>query len=281
MGIYRIMTNNQWKNDWNNDTWKEMGEDCSAKVRCKKLARVFSEVKPDVVGIQEVSGMMLEELMCNLQDMGLKYTLVWGKDTPVMYNPDKFELVDEDFFIYPDENPGFEGIFNNDRTKSWCLVVLRSKENGKMFVFMSTHIWWKSDDTKSPNYQLGSNEARIYQLKLATEKIDEYSKKYNCPGILVGDLNARYYMDPIQSVLKCGYKHAHDVATEFASEENGYHQCFGWGFLPYEPLPFKEGIDHIFVKGFNENAVKRFDRYTPDYYISVSDHYPAYMDIEI
>lgn len=281
MAIYRIMTGNLWKNDQNNETWAAMGEDCSAAARSEKIARVFADIAPDAVGLQESSDLMAEELMARLQERGMHYTLLWGRDTPILYDPRKFEVADQDFFIYPETVPGYDGAFNNEQTKSWCAAVLRAKENGRLFAFMTTHIWWMSDDPESPNYRRGSAAARVYQVGLAMKKMEEFAEKYRCPLILVGDLNSKYTDGPVQSALQNGYAHAHDVAAEYASEDWGYHKCFGWGYLPYEHRPFCEGIDHILVKGFPERAVKRFDRYSPDYYVNASDHSPAFIDIEI
>ena len=37
----------------------------------------------------------------------------------------------------------------------------------------------------------------------------------------------------------------------------------------------------LLVKGFEDGAVRRFDRYTPEYYLTLSDHAPVYIDVEI
>ena len=42
-----------------------------------------------------------------------------------------------------------------------------------------------------------------------------------------------------------------------------------------------DAIDHILVKGMPEGAVKRFDRYTPEYYLLLSDHAPVYIDVTL
>ena len=65
------------------------------------------------------------------------------------------------------------------------------------------------------------------------------------------------------------------------SEENGYHYCFGDGHKPYVPEPFENAIDHILVKDISEGAVRRFDRYCPDYYLVLSDHAPVYIDLKL
>ena len=45
--------------------------------------------------------------------------------------------------------------------------------------------------------------------------------------------------------------------------------------------PFKEAIDHILVKFAPEGFVRRFERYTPDYYLPLSDHSPAFADVTL
>ena len=76
--------------------------------------------------------------------------------------------------------------------------------------------------------------------------------------------------------------HAHDIAVEYADDSMGYHNCFGWGFDNfYLPNPFEDAIDHILVKDIQENSVKRFERYSPEYYLPLSDHSPAFIDIEL
>jgi len=40
-------------------------------------------------------------------------------------------------------------------------------------------------------------------------------------------------------------------------------------------------IDHIYVIGEKDGSVKRFERYSPEYYYPISDHSPAYVDLEL
>ena len=180
----------------------------------------------------------------------------------------------------------FEGSFNDAKSKSWNLGVFRIKENGKTFIFATTHLWWKKspDDTKqmgNTQYQAGSDEAREYQISILAKKIKFYREKYNCPAVLVGDLNTGYLSRAVQYLLKNGFRHAHDIATEYAEEAIGYHDCFPWGYrTEYYDSPFEAAIDHIFLIGEKEGAVKRFERYSPDYYFPISDHSPAYIDVE-
>ena len=276
MSKLRLMTHNQWKCDKNLSAWEEQGIDCSPNVRTRGFAQVYSETLPDMVGIQEISIKMTEYLLQYLQELGMNYTLLWGKDTPILYRADKFELVDSEFLVYPEEFPGYEGSFNNSMTKSYCIGVFRVKENGKLFIYASTHLWWKGDGT-----QPGSSLARAYQMGMLIDKLDELQGKYRCPAFLVGDLNAGYNTPALQTAFSRGFLHTHDIAVEYKDETNGHHPCGNGGYQGYDPKPFVNGIDHILVREGTEGMVRRFDRYYPDYYMPLSDHFPAFVDIEI
>ena len=281
----RIMTHNVWQNDTNKPAWAEKGEDCSAYARVGGLLRVYRETEPDIVGGQEVSELMVDLLKEGFALDGVNYTVIWGRYTPIWYRSDKFELVDAEFGSYPEHIDGMEGSFNNSKTKSWNIAVFRAKENGKLFVFATTHLWWKlspqnEEDLLKENYQVGSDEAREKQICLLMEKVTGYREKYNCPAIIVGDMNSRYDSGAMQAVRAHGFRHAHDIATEYAEEAIGYHFCFPVGYeTKYYDLPFEEAIDHIYLIGENEGAVRRFERYSPDYYFPISDHSPAYIDL--
>ena len=47
----------------------------------------------------------------------------------------------------------------------------------------------------------------------------------------------------------------------------------------YFDKPFECAIDHILMKG--EGDVENFNRYSPKYYLPISDHSPAYIDIKL
>lgn len=280
MSLLRIMCNNLWKCDKNAPAWEEKGEDCSAPARAEGFFQTYNDTLPDVIGCQEASALMVDALMCKFSSKEIPYSLLWGRDTPIIYRNDKLELLDSAFGLYPEECPGFEGCFNNSMSKSWNIGVFRIKENQKVFALLTTHLWWKSSNPESTIYQEGSDEARVYQLKIALLGLDKYQKKYQCPAILVGDLNAGYTSPAVQYVLSEGYTHAHDVAVEYADETRGYHTCTTKGYGPYRDEPFRSSMDHIFVKGVGEDAVRRFDRFAPDYYLPLSDHLPVYIDIK-
>ncbi len=283
----RLMTHNVWNKDFNSPEWEEKGEDCSAPARAWGHLRIYRETAPDIIGGQEFSALMADLIKQGFENENQSYALIWGRFTPILYRADKFELLDSAFGTYPENMDGFKGSFNDAKSKSWNLGVFRIKENGKCFVFATTHLWWKKSPSETQSFgntkfQAGSDEARELQIALLARKIEEYRAKYRCPAVLVGDLNTDYQSKAVQYLLKNGFRHAHDIATEYAEENIGYHDCFPWGYeTKYYDSPFEKAIDHIFVIGETDGAVKRFERYSPDYYFPISDHSPAYIDIEI
>ena len=282
MSKIRLMTHNLWRKDNNSPGWEEKGYDCSAEARSRGFVKLYGELAPDVIGCQEASPLMAELLMCGCLENGQKYALLWGKDTPILYSVEKFELIDSEFFLYPETIPGYEGCFNNNNTKSASIAVFRIKESGKKFIFATTHLWWKKSDPAAKNYQPYSDEARAYQLNLLIKAVKHYEAKYNCPSVIVGDFNDGYDSKCLQEAFEKGYSHAHDLATDYADESVGLHYCFSDGFeTEYYDHPFEKAIDHILVGGTGEMTVRRFQRYSPDYYFPLSDHSPAFIDAEL
>ena len=281
----RLMTHNVWNNDNNSPEWEKNGEDCSARARVGGLTRVYEEKLPDVIGCREMTALMSDLLMENCATKGINYTLIWGRFTPVFFRSDKLDLIESYFDTYPDTIDGFEGEFNDVRSKSYTCAVFREKGSGKYFVFTTTHLWWmRNADTdeqaKIHGYRKNSDNARKIQLSMAIERTKKLAQKYNCPAFVVGDLNAKYNSPALEYALTNGFKHAHDVATEYADETMGYHWCYANRYDKcYYTEPFESAIDHILVQG--EVEVKRFERYSPDYYFPISDHSPAYVDIEL
>lgn len=284
MSKLRLMSQNQWNYVDNLPNWKEQGLDCSAEVRMKGHVRVIKELMPDIIGGQEVNMHMQMYLKFYCMEEGLPYTQIWGHYTPLIYRADKLELLDTEYLIYPEYVEGFEGTFNDVRSKSCNVGVFRTKEDGKVFIFATTHLWYKNGhDPKDSAYQAGSDEVRRLQIKMALDMIGKYQQKYkNCPVIFVGDMNAEYESPAITYALQeGGFRHAHNVAAEYAHEGTGYNGCGLSGPGIWTDLPFQNAIDHILVKDVPEGSIRRFERYTPDYYLVLSDHAPVYIDVEL
>jgi len=278
------MGQNQWNNTANRQKWEEKGLDCSAAHRMKGHIRVFKELMPDVVGGQEINKEMQLYFMLYCQEEKLPYSMIWGNMTPIIYRADKLELLDTEYLLYPKALEGFEGSFNDADSKACNLGVFRDKESGKVFIFVTTHLWWRNgSNPQYYSYQAGSDEARAYQLRLAVELVNKYRAKHgNCPVVIAGDMNTGTGSLALDFIEKeAGYIHAHDAAVDFATGEKGYCSCGGDGPAPkWQDASYTTADDHIYVKDMPEGSVKRFDRYCPDYYLSLSDHAPVWIDVE-
>ena len=282
MDKLRILTNNVWCCGKNQPWWEERGLDCSSTARSVGIARVYEELLPDLIGWQEGDSLFQKHVPHILEEKGLDYGYISGNLTPILYNKKALVLLESHFMIYPVSVPGYEGEFNNVNTKAFTAAAFRIKESGKMIVFATTHLWWMSGIEGKGCYRPYSNEAREYQINLMIDRVEELRQKYDCPAIISGDLNDHYNSLAVKAAQARGYRHAHDIAVEYADERNGWHYCFPDSYDMYEdPKPFEEGIDHILVKGEPEGFVRRFERFTPDWYMPVSDHFPAYADVEL
>ena len=283
MSSLRLMFQNQWNFVDNYYPWKEKGLDCSAKVRMKGHVQILKELLPDILGGQEVNSEMQRYLKFYCIDEGLPYTQIWGNYTPIIYRADKLNLLDSEYLIYPQRVPEYEGIFNDVFSKTCNLGVFQSKEDGKTFIFATTHLWFKvGNDPTHRSYQAGSDQVRTMQVRMAIEMIENYQKKYpGSPVIFGGDFNTEYHSEAIQYALKeKRFLHAHDIAVEFANEERGWNGC-----RPEHPGEkwleggFEAAIDHILVRDIPVGSVRRFDRYMTEEYLLLSDHAPAYVDM--
>ena len=277
---FRLMSSNQWWSDSNKPAWREMGLDCSAAAREGGFMRMFADTDADIIGLQECSAHMADLHMRAFSDTGMPYALLWGRDTPILYRKDKFELVDSAYMVYPTAVPGFEGEFNNLNTKSYCVAALRAKESGDMIVFGTTHLWYMSSNPKWKYYQLGSDEARVFQIGLFMDCAEAFARKYECPAVIVGDMNAYTTSAAIQSAFARGWEHARDLATDFKDEGHGYHKCGEDGYGPYVPAAPEKALDHVLVLGAKEGFVRSFKYFTEEYFMPLSDHLPILIDVK-
>ncbi|MBP5428369.1 MAG: endonuclease/exonuclease/phosphatase family protein [Clostridia bacterium] len=278
-----IMSNNIWKCDDNLPKWIERGGDCSAEVRVKGLLRVYRDLLPDVLGLQESSVKMANLLMAGLADCPDKnggiarYELITGGDTPIIYRQDKLKLIESGFFRYSEEIPGLPCKYNNGETKSYCWGVFEDRETKAKVAVTSTHLWWQSADAVP-----GSREAREYQIRQAAAALEEVMERYGCPGVLMGDFNAAADSFCIAATKELGWRDAHDIAVGDRDETRGHHWCDRtWYGRRDDGGTFEHAIDHILLKNEKPGAVKYFRRMTEEWFDPISDHYPLYIELEL
>lgn len=280
-----IMSNNQWKCDHNAPAWEHRGEDCSAEARVGGLVRAYRQIVPDVLGIQEASvpmNRLLMEQMTAFEKDGqpVHYELITGGDTPLLYRDDRLLLIESGFFRYSESVPGFHGSFNNQGTKSYAFGVFEEKASGRRFAVMTTHLWWKSSNPENADYQANSDEARAYQIRLALGHLEKVMEQYECPGFLVGDLNAVMDSPCLKAAGEMGWMDAHDAAHGLRDDTRGHHPCGPHGYQRVEKGEFAQAIDHILIPQNSGVTIGDYLRIDESWFDCISDHYPLYISFE-
>ena len=269
-----VMSNNQWLCDRNCPWWQERGLDCSAEARAPGFVRAYKEIDADVVGLQEVSRKMEALIMDELRP--LNYEIITGGDTPILFRRDRVKLLESGFFRYTEDIPGLVGSFNNVESKSYTWGMFETRDEAKKrFALLSTHLWWKSSAV-----QPGSNEARAYQIRQASAALTAVMERYNCFGIIMGDLNASMDSLCLKAAGEEGWTDVHYLAAE-SDDTRGHHPCGPNGYSRQETFPpFSEAIDHILIKNGAGVKISYFRRLTDAWFDPISDHYPLYCDLE-
>lgn len=282
-----IMTNNQWKCDKNNDAWRAIGMDCSAQSRSAGLLKAYKRILPDILGVQESSSEMEKFLMQQLYSFTsengeeVEYRLITGGDTPIYYRSDKYFVIASGYCQHPEILPGAEGIFNNNRTKSYTYGVFDELATGKRLMVITTHLWWKSSNPERFNYQPHSNKARAYQISLVLEKAKEIMEKYRCPCFVLGDFNAGLGSLCMDKVYDMGWIEARDICTGEKNATKGHHTCNPQGYRR-DPLgSYQDALDHIIVPKESKVKVRNYRRLNDEWFDCISDHYPLYIDVDI
>ena len=269
----RIMTNNVWQCDDNQDAWRAIGEDCSAKNRAIGLAKAYAACKPDIICLQEMSTVMLRFLKNNLKEYGLEYKTLSPDSnchTPILYNPETVTLEDNGFHMYT--------YGNNGSSKSYCWGYFKLNSTGEHFIALSTHLWWKSESVEP-----GSNTWRRMQAEEIVALSEELIAKYDCPMFIQGDLNCTTSSEAVQALIKGGFKTNYDLATVYKDNIRGHHQCDASGYATemYSGSYTQNGIDHMLTKNLGDSEVQCFRHVVVDFFFNLSDHFPIFTDIKL
>jgi len=275
----RILDDNVW--DYSKDVipeaWKNLPADPRDPERSKGFARLVGDYMPDIITFQEYSNHMHEYLMPKIEGWGYVYANpdenLPKNDTRIFYNKNTMELVEATYNLYTPSK------WSNHKSKSFSTAVFVHKASGRHIAVITTHLWWKSEKD-----QPGSNMARTSQAALVCAEAATIIDRFHCPVFLTGDMNARESDLAVQIFFTAGFKPCYKMATEFADDHNGHHNCFpksGYSRDSDTTRPTREAgsIDHCMV--INDNGlieVKRFDCVMDEYTVPLTDHYPLVID---
>lgn len=257
MNSIKIMTCNIWGDYFNN----------SAEARVEPYRRLFTELKPDVIGIQEYTqGWYDTDLFDSLSDIYNSIGAPGDNFIPLLYRKDKFTCVDSGWGLYGD---------TNDSSKGLTWAVLSDKETEKKLMVCNTHFWW----VEGPEH----DKIRCKNAAEMSETINVISKKYNVPAFAFGDLNTTVNTDPINLLLENGFSLMINDA-ENADRVSSYHfdpERIGEDTFKGSPTEdnYEHSIDHILSYNFS-GRVLQYRIVTDQDILDSSDHSPVYVEIE-
>ena len=172
-----------------------------------------NNVKPDIVGFQEVSPLHYGYLQNAMPDYEseIMYRDNWilSEGCPIFYRTDKFEKIDSGSFWLSETPDVMSKDWGAAHYRVATYMILKDKTSGREFVVFNTHLDHVSD------------EARINGIQVVLDKIAEFG---GLPAFLMGDLNA--YPDEETIIFTHeNFDDAHLVA-ESADEGATFHK---WG----------------------------------------------------
>ena len=230
--------------------------------RADLIRNNIDEIKPDIIGFQEVTWMHYGYLQDIMQgyDSVITYrdNFILSEGCPVFYRTDKFELIDKGSFWLSETPEVMSKDWGAACYRVTSYVILKDKKTAKELVVFNTHLDHVSD------------EARINGINVVLDKIKEFGGK---PSIIMGDFNAYVGSETIKAAYEV-FDDAHnvcDVNLQAGQKEATYQN---WG----TKLDQKR-IDYFMVSktGIDVKTYDVLDRTHNGVY--ASDHFPIYIDI--
>ncbi len=244
--------------------------------RQQQLAELYAAYLPDAIGLQECNpdsrggDRGIDTLLRNL---GYADAVPSSTNyTPIFYRTDTLELVASGYKKYDDGK--------GDKSKGYTWGVFRVKATGETFGMLSTHYWYKNDDSTD-------NEARLTDAAEMMAAVSAIEKQYGCAVITGGDFNCNKGSAPYAEVVAGGYTDAAKAAEKSESVKSHHSyptydetlKLYGKPVMPDSNLT--GSIDHILIKNADKLEIKLYDVVTDLYSLLSTDHCPIYIDFNI
>ncbi|MCC8016576.1 MAG: hypothetical protein LIO43_04245 [Clostridiales bacterium] len=235
-----------------------------AKPRAKMFVQMLKSVQPDVVGIQELSD---EWYCCVKENLPAGYKLLYPVSTGIfvrmtamIYNSNSVSLIEKGQMKYKNGD--------NPRLRRVVWAVFEQKSSGKRFAVTNTHFDLLREGQEKEEYAVMQS-----QTEELVNLVSNLYSRYNCPVFSAGDFNA---MENTESTKPID---APEIYSQLSSNLND---------LKYDAENFVCGnaqgfaapsYDHIFSN--KEVSVKQFVLLSDESMNKMSDHYPAFADIDL
>ena len=203
------------------------------KYRKERVANYIKEIKPDIIGMQEVLDPQLVFLDLSLTEfsfvgVGREDGKTKGEYSPILYNSNRLTLLQTDTF-WLSETPKVISVGWDAALERICTYAqFKHKETGQKFWVFNTH------------FDHIGELARIQSAKLIHQKIKMLNTN-NFPVIITGDFNLTPDTAPIK-IFQNAYV---DVMQKTPTNANNYGTFTGFDKLSNG----EDRIDYIFQKG--------------------------------
>lgn len=240
--------------------------------RAKMLLKVFDEIRPDVVGVQEMSSDWHKVLGANMNE---EYVVlhpdidIFNKNkTPIIYNKDRLELIESGYTAYK------EGDENGCRAITWGLFSLKS--NGKYVLVTNTHLNFIKDGQESNSLKIMQSQADEL-----IAKINELYDRYSCAIIACGDYNGMESGEVSDAFGDTyGVRAAQEVYDKLAAALSDVKYKQGTQIIcANESIANAPSWDHIFLKG--QADAEKFFILDGEAFENLSDHYAVFADFRL
>ena len=172
-----------------------------------------NNVKPDIIGFQEVSPLHYGYLQRAMPDYDseIMYRDNWilSEGCPIFYRTDKYEKLDSGSFWLSETPDVMSKGWGAAHYRVATYMILKDKATGREFVVFNTHLDHVSE------------EARINGIQVVLDKIAEFG---GLPAFLMGDLNAHPDEETILFTHE-SFDDAHIIAKE--KDEGATFQKWG------------------------------------------------------
>ena len=206
------------------------------KYRKERVANYIKEIKPDIIGMQEVLDPQLVFLDVSLTEfsfvgVGREDGKTKGEYSPILYNSNRLTLLQTDTF-WLSETPKVISVGWDAALERICTYAqFKHKETGQKFWVFNTH------------FDHIGELARIQSAKLIHQKIKMLNTN-NFPVIITGDFNLTPDTAPIK-ILQNAYI---DIMQKIPIDAKNYATFTGFDKLSNG----EDRIDYIFQKGLKK-----------------------------
>ena len=228
--------------------------------RADLIAQDVDSVKPDIIGLQEVTSLQfdyLQDVMAGYDsEVAYRDNSILKEGCPIFWNENRFERIDGGSFWLSETPDTMSKDWGSKHYRICVYVVLHDKQSDRDFAVFNTHL----DHV--------SNEARINGIQVVLDKMASLG---DLPSYLMGDMNAKERSQTMRFSMD-----VFDDSKKIAPVTEDTPTFHAWG----DPEKEKR-IDYILASK-NDTEVLEYHVLNNNHNgVYSSDHYSIYIKAKI